>query len=110
MSEIEAVLLRGQRHEQKPNSRHSLFAGANLCCLGEKRGSCSRTFAAQQSFAERRTRKKAKLAASECSIFRKEAAKRWEAYGHRLLPERVSSRGRRTSGDRADVAGDAVVT
>jgi hypothetical protein len=46
MSEIEAVLLCVQLHEQKPNSRNSLFAGANLCCRGKKRGSYSRTFAA----------------------------------------------------------------
>ncbi len=110
MSEIEAVLLCGQRHEQNPNTRSGLFAGANLCCRGKKRGCCSRTLAAKQSFEANPTRKKGKLAASEHSIFRKETTKRWEAYGNWLLPERVSSRGRRTSDDRADVASDAVVT
>ena len=36
----------GQTHEQKLNNRSSLFGGANLCCRGEKRGSCSSAFAA----------------------------------------------------------------
>jgi hypothetical protein len=38
--------LEGKRHEQKLNSRSSLFGGADLCCRGKKRGSCSGTFAA----------------------------------------------------------------
>ena len=38
--------LEGKRHEQKLNSRNSLFGGADLCCRGEKHASCSCTFAA----------------------------------------------------------------
>src|SRR5262249_29775384 len=36
----------GKRHEQKRSSRNSLFGGPDLCCRGEKYGSCSHTFAA----------------------------------------------------------------
>src|SRR5262249_23197230 len=89
----------GKRHEQKRSGRNSLFRGADLCCRGEKYGSCSHTFAAYQSFEEHRTGKTGKLAAGGGAIFRKETAKPWEGYGNWLLPARMSSRGRRTTDD-----------
>src|SRR5436190_23692726 len=93
--------LEGKRHEQKLNGRNSLFGGADLCCRGEKPGSCSCTFVAQQSFEEHRTGKSRKLEASDGSIFRTETHKPRKGYGHWLLPARSSSRVRRTSADRA---------
>src|SRR5262245_4074158 len=97
------------RHEQKPSNRNNLVGGADLCCRGQKHGSCSCTFAAQQSFEKHRTEQPAKPEASGGFIFRKEAAKPRKGYGHWLLPPRVSSRGRRTSDNRANLAGDAAV-
>jgi hypothetical protein len=98
----------GAKCMNKVYGRNSL-GGDDLCCRGEKHGSCSCTFTAQQSFEKHRTRRSAKLEASERFIFGKETAKPRKGYGNWLLPARVSSRGCRTSYDRADLAGNAAV-
>jgi hypothetical protein len=104
---IDSFCFEGKLHDRKVYGRNSL-GGDDLCCRGEKHSSF--TFTAQQSLEKHRTGRSAKLEAGERFIFRKETAKPRKGYGDWLLPARVSSRSRRTSDNRADLAGNAAVT